>query len=440
MGKYFQDGVLFNKQLSALSRYLHGISYLSAIHDTFCRLMPVIIVLTLIHMMGFLVFNPTGFLLGEDWLGLGSILSGTLNDQAYRDSDFFVRLNYVKSCLQTTTILLSMIFALVLTIKLSNIWNCEHILPLSCTLTAYIVLINTLPKDYDISIYFLGAGFFLALLFASTSAFVFSRLTRIEWLQLPVVGGLPKDMSTTIVFLPSMACTLVIVIAIASIWTTIESYILTFIPTIASTISDNFAQSPLVAIIYECIRSFLWWLGLDGGSLTYFLCNAFYVPNQISNELNDEKFIFTIEFLDSNSVSLLGLAISIWVFSAQRKIRKISSFCFPTLLCGINAPFLFSLPIVLNPLFIMPYLLTSMLNFFIGYLAIHWNIVPIFYHTVESTAPVFLQGFLATGDIMGAVLQLVWLSVDVVIYTPFVIMLDLISRNKSWKEVGKNGS
>lgn len=102
------------------------------------------------------------------------------------------------------------------------------------------------------------------------------------------------------------------------------------------------------------------------------------------------------------------------IFS-QEKIRKLSAYCFPTLLLGLNTPFLFSLPIVLNPLFLIPYLLASMLNVGVGYLAIHWNIVPVFRYAVESCAPVFLQGWLATGDVMGTVLQLVWLSLDIVI-------------------------
>ena len=71
-----------------------------------------------------------------------------------------------------------------------------------------------------------------------------------------------------------------------------------------------------------------------------------------------------------------------------------------------------------------------MLNVYIGYLAINWGIVPLFHYSVDATVPVLLQGWLSTGDIMGAVLQLVWLSLDIVIYTPFVIMFNMLTREE----------
>jgi PTS system cellobiose-specific IIC component len=85
-------------------------------------------------------------------------------------------------------------------------------------------------------------------------------------------------------------------------------------------------------------------------------------------------------------------------------------------------------------MFLVPYLLAPMLNVLVGWLAIHWDIVPLFRYTVESNAPVLLQGWLAAGDIMGAVLQLVWLSLDIVIYTPFVIIFNLLTQDEDQPE------
>jgi PTS system cellobiose-specific IIC component len=75
-----------------------------------------------------------------------------------------------------------------------------------------------------------------------------------------------------------------------------------------------------------------------------------------------------------------------------------------------------------------------MVNVLIGYLAIAGHIVPIFRHAIGSSAPVLLDGIIATGDVMGAVLQLVWLSVDIIIYTPFVIIFNLMDDAKTDRE------
>jgi PTS system cellobiose-specific IIC component len=89
---------------------------------------------------------------------------------------------------------------------------------------------------------------------------------------------------------------------------------------------------------------------------------------------------------------------------------------------------------VLNPLFLIPYVLAPMVNVLIGYLAIAGHIVPIFRYAIGSSAPVLLDGIIATGDVMGAVLQLVWLSVDIIIYTPFVIIFNLMDDAKTDRE------
>ena len=87
---------------------------------------------------------------------------------------------------------------------------------------------------------------------------------------------------------------------------------------------------------------------------------------------------------------------------------------------------------MLNPLFLLPYLMAPIANVLIGYLAIDYGVVPLFRYAVESGAPVLLEGILATGDVMGAVLQLVWLSVDIIIYTPFVIVFNLLHEDEEF--------
>ncbi|BAL84418.1 putative phosphotransferase system EIIC [Selenomonas ruminantium subsp. lactilytica TAM6421] len=430
-----QRGGLLTGLIIPLTRQLRQITYLQAIQETFCLLMPFIILLTLLQMLGWLVLNPAGPLLGEDGLGLGSLLTGGLHGQTYRESAFFLNSARLRDYLDITNVLFSLLFALVLSMKLARLWQGQETMSMLCTASAYLFFITAIsPNVHELNHYFMGRGFFLALLMATCSTWLFCHLARIQYLELPLVRSLPLSMNTsTKLFLPLVITLLASLLAVLG-WIDLEHSVLSLPTLLAAQLNGNLPQTPAAAILYELTRRFLWWLGLNGSSFTFFWQEAFYAPAQLANEVAAGKYIFTTEFFDANSISLLGLAISIWVFASRQRLRTLSACCFPTLLLSINEPFLFALPIVLNPMFLIPYLLAPVLNVYIGYLAINWGIVPLFRYTVESAAPVFLQGWLATGDVMGAVLQLVWLSLDIVIYTPFVIIFNLLTQEEDLRE------
>lgn len=91
------------------------------------------------------------------------------------------------------------------------------------------------------------------------------------------------------------------------------------------------------------------------------------------------------------------------------------------MLFNIQEPIAFGLPIVLNPILFIPYILSPIANTIIGWLAISTGIVPIFKYVVPWTMPSFFGGLIGTGSISGGLLQLVCIAADVCIYAPFVI-------------------
>ena len=91
------------------------------------------------------------------------------------------------------------------------------------------------------------------------------------------------------------------------------------------------------------------------------------------------------------------------------------------MLFNIQEPIACGLPIVLNPMLLIQYILAPIANTIIGWLAISAGLVSIFKYVIPWTMPVFFGGLIGTGTISGGLLQLVCLAVDVVIYAPFVI-------------------
>ena len=85
----------------------------------------------------------------------------------------------------------------------------------------------------------------------------------------------------------------------------------------------------------------------------------------------------------------------------------------------------FGLPVVLNPIAFIPWVLAPLASTAISYFAIAMNWVPRpIGATVVWTTPIFLSGWLGTGSIAGAILQLVTVVVMTVIWIPFLMTMD----------------
>mgnify|MGYP002408309483 CR=1 FL=1 len=91
---------------------------------------------------------------------------------------------------------------------------------------------------------------------------------------------------------------------------------------------------------------------------------------------------------------------------------------------GINEPLIFGIPILLNPLLFIPYVLSPIVCTSLSYFAIAVGIVPRLTGVeVNWTMPQIVSGFLAQGW-QTAVLQVVLIVITALIWAPFFKMVD----------------
>ena len=123
------------------------------------------------------------------------------------------------------------------------------------------------------------------------------------------------------------------------------------------------------------------------------------------------------------SGATLGLIIAIILFSKAKEQKSIAKLSLAPGLFNINEMVIFGLPIVLNPIYIIPFVLAPIVNIIIGYSAVCiFKIIPPVAYGVPWTTPGPLVPFLGTGgNIMGLVIGIICLAVSVLIYAPFVI-------------------
>ena len=180
--------------------------------------------------------------------------------------------------------------------------------------------------------------------------------------------------------------------------------------------------------------SVLWFFGIHGSDALEGVMDNVFVPllaeNQeaVANGLAPTN-ILTKQFFDcfvlmGGCGAMICLLISIFVFSKNQSRRRLGVAATLPMIFNINELMVFGLPIIYNPIMLVPFLLTPLVCYTTAYIATSVGLVPIITNSVEWTTPVLIGGYMATGSIAGTIMQIVNIAIGVVIYAPFVRFLD----------------
>ncbi|MDG3106956.1 PTS sugar transporter subunit IIC [Streptococcus suis] len=127
----------------------------------------------------------------------------------------------------------------------------------------------------------------------------------------------------------------------------------------------------------------------------------------------------------------LALIIAIFIFSKREEYKMVAKLSAPMGVLNINEPVTFGIPMVLNPLFAIPWLIVPPICATIAYLATAAGIIPPVFAPVPWITPPGLYAYLATGgNIMAALVSLFNLFVAFLIWTPFVIAANKVKAGE----------
>lgn len=116
---------------------------------------------------------------------------------------------------------------------------------------------------------------------------------------------------------------------------------------------------------------------------------------------------------------LSRLPLSIYLTSNQH-LRSIGRLSVVPSLFNINEPVIFGTPIVMNPVFFIPFLLAPMVNAVLAWAAMKMDLIGRVISVVPWTAPAPIGGAWALGwDFRAAILVVVLACVSAIIYFPF---------------------
>ncbi len=106
--------------------------------------------------------------------------------------------------------------------------------------------------------------------------------------------------------------------------------------------------------------------------------------------------------------------------SKEPGFRKVSRLSLPTQIFQINEPIFFGIPIVLNPIFMLPYVLNALLLTAGTYLLMDWQLIQKPFVNVPWTTPPIIGHYLVTGgDWRAAVWGVVSIGIAMAVYYPF---------------------
>jgi len=200
-----------------------------------------------------------------------------------------------------------------------------------------------------------------------------------------------------------------------------------------------------VAVISVMI-GLLWSAGIHGSSIVngvmapvYFTLLdqnriAFQAGEAIPNVLN-EQFISLYMNLGGSGCTL-ALALMLAFKSRSRQLKEIGKLSVGPALFNINEPILFGMPIVMNPVMIIPFILAPLSAVSVAYwgmkLGLAAKMVGI---AVPWTAPFGVGTYIGSGGAISAViLQFVSFAVAGLIYYPFFKMVDAMKVAEEGEE------
>lgn len=210
----------------------------------------------------------------------------------------------------------------------------------------------------------------------------------------------------------------------------------------------NLTDSFFGVIIISLMIPLLWWFGIHGNNVVGGVMTGIWLSALASNQeilnkgleltLQNGGRIYTYQFnyilvCMTGSGVTMGMVIAMLLSARSKQYKEISKLSIIPAIFNINEPIIFGCPVVFNTSLFIPFLSMPIITAIISYVSIRIGLVPMFAGVNPPwTTPPILSGLLAGGPRM-AILQIVIIIVSIVVYYPFVIMMD----KKAYKEENK---
>jgi len=287
-------------------------------------------------------------------------------------------------------------------------------------------------------------GLFVGIIIALIATEIFVSLKKNEKLVIKMPEGVPPAVGRSFAAVIPGGITLIAMTALVMIierlfhmimggenMMSIFELVTTFVSRPLLHVADSLGYA--LAVVF--FNQFLWFFGLHGSNIIEGIIQPISLQMM---EINAVAFqagqavphIVTKPFLDAfvylgGSGPVLGMLLAVFLVGKSKQNRTIAKLSIGPSCFNINEPTIFGMPIVLNPILFVPFILAPMLVTAVSYLAMASGMVGRTVAIVPWATPPIISGFLVTGgDWRACVLQIINIAISFVIYLPFIKVAD----------------
>lgn len=423
----------FERYFMPFATKLNSIKGLIAIRDAFVQIFPLTFVGSIVVCINVVLLSSSGF--------IGQFLVKIIPDL----DDF----QAVLSPVSNGTINLMAVFIVFLIAR--NMAKQYEVDGLKAGLTALASFFVLYPPKVDgmLTESYLGAnGIFVAIITGLLVGYGFSKLTKIDKLQIKMPDQVPPEVSKSFMIAIPTAIIIILISVIAYCISLIEPQGLNaLVYAILQAPIQSLGATPFTPMILIFMAMILWSVGIHGTFTVSPIYITLYASMNIANisyaaQAGTTAGPYTWFALFENygciggTGNTLALIVAILILSRKKgwkradytKTAKIG--LIPELFC-INEPIIFGLPIVLNPILVIPFILSPIVSMGLGALMISTGLVLPGTLDVGWTTPQPIKAFLsASGSWETAISVCFVFIICVLIYLPFVALANKQQTNQ----------
>lgn len=270
-------------------------------------------------------------------------------------------------------------------------------------------------------------GCFVAMVVGLFSSSIFSRLQKIESISLrKYTLGMENVLANAIQSIFPASFTVGLFVLFEYIILTLSGgrdiYMLwaDFSQQMFARIDSGF----LSALLYTFLVHILWIFGFHGSHMMENVAVNYF--QRVGEDIIFSKSMFDTYVMVGGCGTTMCVLIAIFLSAKTKRVRNIGKLALPTVVFNINEILNFGIPIMLNPVFLIPFILVPIMALMLSYSAVAAGLISPVCNEIAWTMPVFASGYMASGSAAGMILQVIIITVGVLIYLPFLKMHEKI--------------
>ncbi|WP_437611290.1 PTS sugar transporter subunit IIC [Erwinia sp. V71] len=273
---------------------------------------------------------------------------------------------------------------------------------------------------------------FLGMFIAILSVEIYCRLENVNGLKIKMPDTVPPNVSASFSALIPSIITVSAIATFGFIFHRVTGmYLYDAVYKVVQQPLESVVQSLWGILLLMFVAQLFWVIGIHGNQMIKpirepLLLGAILVNMNAFEKGQEAPNIITMPFWDvymsiGGSGLTIGLLTAVMIATKRKEMREIAKLSFGPGLFNINEPVIFGMPVMLNPILAIPFIITPLVTGSIGYFATVTGFAGKAVVMVPWTTPPIINAWLSTAGSMGAVFtQMVCIVVSVLIYLPFV--------------------